>query len=67
MKWIAAAACRGRTHLFFAPTGERPPARDRRVAEALALCAVCPVRDRCAEYGATASEGHGIYGGVVVG
>jgi WhiB family redox-sensing transcriptional regulator len=67
MKWIASAACRGRTELFFAPSGERPPARDRRVAEALALCGVCPVVADCARYGAEASEGHGIYGGVVVG
>lgn len=63
--WINKAACAGRTHLFFAPPGERPTARDRRVSEALAICGVCPVRAECAEYGEANSEGHGIYGGVV--
>lgn len=65
--WIASAACKGRTHLFFAPAGERPGARDRRVAEAVAICATCPVRTECGEYAARYSEGHGIYAGVGVG
>lgn len=67
MDWIVKAACKGKTHLFFAPAGERAAAREARVAEALALCAVCPVRAECATMAETSNEGeaeeYGIWGG----
>jgi hypothetical protein len=63
MDWMDQAACKGQGHLFFAPAGERPGARDRRQAEAFALCKVCPVADRCGTYAATLDALDGIWAG----
>ncbi len=49
MMWTDQAACRGRLDLFYAPHGERPPARLRREAEGRRVCATCPVSDPCRE------------------
>jgi len=56
------ARCKGKTELFFAPFGEREPARLVREAEALALCATCPVRQQCAD---AKGDNEGIWGGVI--
>lgn len=48
--WRAAAACKGRTQLFFAPRAERPQARERREAKARRLCETCPVAAPCRDY-----------------
>ena len=61
MKWIAKANCKGQTALFFAPDNERPPSRNRRVAQALALCAACPVASDCVD---AKGDNVGIWGGV---
>ena len=55
--WTARAACRGvDTEIFFPTTsGEE--------AEALALCAECPVRTQCLEYALRSRETNGIWGG----
>jgi len=58
--WRILANCRGRTELFFAPDRERPPARRVREAQALALCAECPVQNPCRE---ARGESVGIWGG----
>jgi len=56
------AACRGRTKLFFAPHRERPVAREIRERAAHAVCAGCPVKDECREFGQANNE-YGIWGG----
>jgi WhiB family redox-sensing transcriptional regulator len=60
--WMADAACRGRTELFFPPAGERPQARVRREAEARRLCHTCPVAPDCRAYARVHRE-HGFWGG----
>lgn len=42
--WMAKAACRGRTDLFFPATGGPPTIKVK------AICAGCPVRRKCAAY-----------------
>lgn len=44
--WMAAAACRGRTDLFFPSCGAGGAA----ARAAKALCETCPVRPQCAAY-----------------
>ncbi len=39
------------------------PATADEEAEALALCATCPVRTECLQYALRNSENHGIWGG----
>jgi WhiB family redox-sensing transcriptional regulator len=39
------------------------PASPAEEAEALALCATCPVRAQCLEYALRNKETHGIWGG----
>lgn len=66
--WYRLAACRGMaTSLFFPEavlpeTGRPDPAV---VAEAKAVCARCPVRERCLAVGVR--EEQGIWGGLTVG
>jgi hypothetical protein len=60
--WTAAAACKGRLDLFYAPHAERPQARLRRVAEGRRVCATCPVRDTCREHARQHLE-QGLWGG----
>jgi WhiB family redox-sensing transcriptional regulator len=62
VRWQEAAACKGRTRLFFAPKAERPQARARREAKALRLCASCPVRDACRQHAREHRE-YGFWGG----
>jgi WhiB family redox-sensing transcriptional regulator len=55
--WWTRAACRGLpTSLFYPPPGT--PA-----AEALAVCARCPVRAACEDHARQRGEEHGIWGG----
>ena len=55
--WTAQAACRGLdTETFFGTTPEE-------AAEALAVCAVCPVRAQCLESAIRNRETSGIWGG----
>ncbi len=61
--WCHLAACRGMATGLFFPEPARPgPAV---VAEAKAVCARCPVRERCLAVGLR--EEHGIWGGLTVG
>lgn len=60
--WHARAACRGMTDVMF-PVGDVGKGRD--TASATPLCARCPVRSECADYGA--NEPDGVWGGQYVG
>ncbi|MCU1354281.1 MAG: Transcription factor WhiB [Acidimicrobiales bacterium] len=60
--WMAHAACRGRTELFFAPHAERPQARVQRESRARRICQACPVLFECRNH----ARGHleyGVWGG----
>jgi WhiB family redox-sensing transcriptional regulator len=60
--WRDFGACKGRTHLFFAPKAERPQARARREAQARRLCATCPVLAECRLFAREHRE-YGLWGG----
>ena len=56
-RWTDRAACRGTdTEIFF-------PANADEEAEALSICATCPVRAQCLEYAVRNKEIYGIWGG----
>src|SRR6202022_3572794 len=59
---VSDAACRGSTHLFFAPDRGRPGRRARRETAARALCATCPVLLPCRDW-ARANREYGFWGG----
>jgi WhiB family redox-sensing transcriptional regulator len=61
-EWVADAACKGQTHLFFPPLAERPQARVRREAQARLLCAGCSVEQECRRFARTNRE-YGLWGG----
>ena len=61
-EWVADAACKGQTHLFFPPLAERPQARVRREALARQLCGSCPVEQQCRRFARTNRE-YGLWGG----
>jgi WhiB family transcriptional regulator, redox-sensing transcriptional regulator len=65
-RWQLEAACRGSdAAFFFAPNYfERREEKDAREAKAKALCAVCPVRERCLDYALAIREPHGVWGGL---
>lgn len=55
--WTEQAACRGTDiEIFYAAT----PAEE---AEALSICASCPVRAQCLDYAIRNRETYGIWGG----
>ena len=60
--WMAQAACKGLTHLFFPSPAERPQARERREAAARQVCRVCPVRPTCRDFARMQHE-YGFWGG----
>lgn len=61
-RWTVHANCKGKTHLFFAPHGEKPEARARREALAYRYCETCPVREPCRTWGREHHE-NGVWGG----
>ncbi len=61
-RWMAAAACKGLTNLFFPPPAERPQARDRREAAAEAVCNDCAVQSTCRSFARDHHE-YGFWGG----
>lgn len=64
-EWQMDGACREHdTNLFFHPEGERGPARRNRDAAAQAICATCPVIDRCREHALAVREPYGVWGGL---
>ena len=50
--------------VFFHPEGERGPARRQRDADALAVCATCPVMMACRAHALTVREPYGVWGGL---
>jgi WhiB family transcriptional regulator, redox-sensing transcriptional regulator len=62
MAWMLNAQCHGQAALFFPPLAERPDARMRRESAAKAICAQCPVLERCRTYGRSHHE-YGVWGG----
>lgn len=50
--------------LFFHPEGERGAARRRRIEQAKAVCAACPVLVQCREQSLASREPYGIWGGL---
>ena len=55
--WTEQAACRGAgTETFY-------PATPDEEAEALSICATCPVRAQCLDYAVRNHETYGIWGG----
>ncbi len=64
-EWQYQGACREMdTELFFHPEGERGAARRRRADAAKAICATCPVLDKCREHALAAQEPYGVWGGL---
>lgn len=59
--WTSFALCKGKTHLFFGPAGERPSKRRKRETLARAYCKVCPVADPCRDAGREGRE-NGVWG-----
>jgi WhiB family redox-sensing transcriptional regulator len=60
--WMADAACRGLSQLFFPPQAERPQARERRELTAKLVCAACSAVTSCREF-ARANHEYGLWGG----
>jgi WhiB family transcriptional regulator, redox-sensing transcriptional regulator len=60
--WMAEAACKGRTTLFFGLAGERPERRVRREARARKVCESCPVLEPCRQMARLNGE-NGYWGG----
>jgi WhiB family redox-sensing transcriptional regulator len=57
LSWKAAGACRfSNTELFY-------PASDSDAGPAKAICATCPVQERCLEYALAVREPEGVWGG----
>ena len=56
--WTAEAACRGTdTEIFYPVTADEE-------AEALSICATCPVRAQCLDYAIRNREAYGVWGGM---
>jgi WhiB family redox-sensing transcriptional regulator len=63
--WQTQAACRGMDiTVFFHPPDERNAARERRAAQAKAICQACPAIVACREHALQAREPYGIWGGL---
>lgn len=63
--WQRHGNCRGMdSTFFFHPDGERGPARARREANAKAVCASCPVLQRCRRHALAVQEPYGVWGGM---
>src|SRR5439155_5917821 len=63
--WVLAAACLGKTDLFFAPDdSETRSERRRREAHAKTVCGSCAVRVECLTEALGSDERFGIWGGL---
>ncbi len=60
--WTAEALCTGKTHLFFAPPGERMTRRTKREALANSYCEQCSVSTECRTW-ARENRESGFWGG----
>lgn len=63
--WQLHSACRGLdSDIFYHPDGERGMARERRVLNAKAICAACPVLTQCRDHALKSREPFGVWGGL---
>lgn len=60
--WRDRAACRDADPELFFPISELGPGA-RQLTEAKAVCARCPVRERCLDYALDNGLDHGVFGG----
>lgn len=60
--WRDRAACRDADPELFFPISELGPGA-RQITEAKAVCARCPVRERCLDYALDNGLDHGVFGG----
>ncbi len=64
-EWQWEGACMGAdSAVFFSPEAERGRRRQRREEAAKAVCAGCPVLQRCREHALTVHEPYGVWGGL---
>ncbi len=64
-EWQLLGACRGEaSELFFHPENTRRSQRAAREATAKAICARCPVLERCLAHSLTVREPYGVWGGL---
>ena len=61
-QWFSLAECKGLSSIFFPPSAERPQARERREAQARAVCGSCPVIVECRDFARRHHE-YGFWGG----
>lgn len=62
-EWRQQAACRDTDPDLFFPIGTTGPAAEQ-IAHAKKICASCPVRHPCGEYGLRSASNEGIWGGM---
>jgi WhiB family redox-sensing transcriptional regulator len=60
--WLRFASCVGNSDLFFGASDENDRQRGDRETRAIAICAACPARLACRDYGRLHRES-GIWGG----
>jgi WhiB family transcriptional regulator, redox-sensing transcriptional regulator len=65
--WRARALCAGADPEIFFPTNEPTNRYDARNAQALAMCAVCPVLEQCRDWALDSGQAYGIAGGLTAG
>ncbi len=64
-EWQHEGVCRTLpSEMFFHPDGERGPRRRNRENAAKAVCATCPVMQRCRQHALANQEPYGIWGGL---
>jgi WhiB family transcriptional regulator, redox-sensing transcriptional regulator len=65
LDWQLSATCRGMdVDVFYHPPAERNHQRERRITQAKAICAQCPVINQCRQHALKAQEPYGIWGGL---
>ncbi|GAA1205088.1 WhiB family transcriptional regulator [Prauserella alba] len=63
LEWVHDAACRDEDPELFFPVSDMGPG-SQQAAQAKAVCARCPVRDRCLSYALDGGLDFGIFGGL---
>lgn len=63
--WQWQGSCMGQdSSVFFSPEAERGVKRQRREDAAKAICATCPVMERCRQHALAVQEPYGVWGGL---
>jgi WhiB family redox-sensing transcriptional regulator len=64
-EWQKDGSCVGMDQdIFFHPWNDTPNSRMARERKAKAICAGCPVRDKCLDWSLKVQEPYGVWGGV---